>query len=111
MSNVWCVRADFGTETAAFVEGGYVAIGWLPKDDLSRIRTRDEIYPLYKASHPEDTSNIVIGQQVGKIARFVCEMAPGDYVITPDANTELLRFGLLSPEPSYYYAPDDATCP
>ena len=34
MTNVWCVRAEFGTYTKQFVDGGYVAIGWLPKSDL-----------------------------------------------------------------------------
>ena len=41
------------------------------------------VVPLYKAEHPDDTSNIVIGQQVGQIARFLLEIATGDYVITP----------------------------
>lgn len=61
MTSVWCVRAEFGTYTRQFVEGGYVAIGWMSKSDLSRIKTRDALYPLYKAEHPNDTSNIVIG--------------------------------------------------
>jgi len=75
MTNVWCVRAEFGTFTKHFVEGGYVAIGWLPNTDLSAIRSRDELYPIYKAEHPDDTSNIVIGQQVGQIARFLLEIS------------------------------------
>ena len=28
MSNVWCVRAGFGTYTKHFVEGGYMGIGY-----------------------------------------------------------------------------------
>ena len=111
MNSVWCVRAEFGTYTSAFVEGGYAAIGWLALVDLSHLKTRDEIYPLYKTAHPDDTSNIVIGQQVGQIVRFLCEMEPGDYVITPDANTELLHYGKIAPEPSYLYAPNDEKCP
>ena len=91
--NVFCVRADFGTYAKSFVAGGFVAIGWMPKTDLSAIATRDELYPLYKAEHPDDTSNIVVGQQVGQIARFLLEMKTGDYVITPAADTELLYFG------------------
>lgn len=82
MTNVWCVRADFGTYTKQFVDGGYVAIGWMPNSDLSRVERRDELYPLYKAEHPDNTSNIVIGQQVGQIARFLLEIQAGDYVIT-----------------------------
>jgi restriction system protein len=111
VSNVFCVRAEFGTYTQQFVSGGYVAIGWMPDSDLSAIATRDELYPLYKAAHPDDTSNIVIGQQVGQIARFLLEMKPGDYVITPAADTELLHYGRLATAPSYFYATADDGCP
>jgi len=111
MTNVWCVRADFGTYTKQFVEGGYVAIGWLSKVDLSGIRSRDELYPLYRQARPEDTSNIVIGQQVGQIARFLLEILPGDYVITPAADTEWLHYGQVEPDPSYFYTTADDGCP
>ena len=70
MTNRICVRAEFGSFTKQFVEGGYVAIGWMPNTDLSAVKSRDGLYPLYKQAHPDDTSNIVIGQQVGRIARF-----------------------------------------
>jgi restriction system protein len=111
MSDVWCVRAEFGTYTRYFVAGGYAAIGWIDKTDLSTITARDQLYPLYKAEHPNDTSNIVIGQQVGQIARFLLEMKAGDYVVTPAADTELLHFGTLAPDPSYFFAPRDDGCP
>ena len=75
MTNVWVVRAEFGKYTDNFVNGGYVAIGWMPEEDLSKIKTRDEIYPIYRLAHPNDTSNIVIGQQVGQIARFLLGLA------------------------------------
>jgi restriction system protein len=111
MSGVWCVRAEFGTYTRHFVEGGYVAIGWMPGVDLSAIRTRDALYPLYKQAHPDDTSNIVIGQQVGQISRFLLEIRAGDYVITPAADTERLHYGQVAPDPSYFYAPGGDGCP
>jgi restriction system protein len=111
MINVWCVRAEFGTYTKHFVEGGYVAIGWMPNIDLSRIKTRDELYPLYRAEHPEDTSNIVIGQQVGQIARFLLEIRAGDYVITPASDTEWLYYGEVGTDPSYVYADGSDGCP
>jgi|SRR5438093_2722883 len=111
MSNVFCVRAEFGTYTEQFVDGGYVAIGWMPNVELSTVTTRDEIYPLYKAEHPDDISNIVIGQQVGQIARFLLEMKAGDDVITPAADTELLHYGRLAPDPSYVYASGNDGCP
>lgn len=111
MTNVWCVRAEFGTYTKQFVEGGYVAIGWMSNSDLSRIKARDALYPLYKAEHPDDTSNIVIGQQVGQIARFLLEIQAGDYVITPAADTEWLHYGKLDPDPSYVFAEGGDGCP
>jgi restriction system protein len=111
MINVWCVRAEFGTYTKYFVEGGYVAIGWMPNSDLSRINTRDELYPLYRQEHPDDTSNIVIGQQVGQIARFLLEIRAGDYVVTPAADTEWLHYGEVGPDPSYVYADGSDGCP
>ena|SRR5207247_8482964 len=111
MSNLWCVRAEFGSYTSHFVNGGYVAIGWMPDTDLSAVSTRDELYPLFRAAHPDDTSKIVIGQQVGQIGRFLLEMKVGDYVITPAADTEWLHYGTLVADPSYFYAAGDDGCP
>ncbi len=111
MTSVFCVRAEFGSYTKHFVAGGYVAIGWIPATDLSAVKTRDELHPLYRAEHPADTSNIVIGQQVGQVARFLMEMRAGDYVFTPAADTELLHYGRIGPDPSYFYAAGDDGCP
>ena len=52
MTNVFCVRAEFGTYTQHFLNGKYAAIGWLPNNDLSSVATKEEIYPLYKAAYP-----------------------------------------------------------
>jgi predicted Mrr-cat superfamily restriction endonuclease len=111
MTGVFCVRAEFGSYTRHFVEGGYVAIGWMPYTDLSGILSRDELYPLYKQAHPDDTSNIVIGQQVGQIARFLLDISAGDFVITPSADTESLHYGRVAPDPSYVFANGDDGCP
>jgi len=111
MSNVWCVRAEFGTYTSQFLAGGYVAIGWMPTTDLSAVQSRDALYPLYRTTYPKDTSNIVVGQQVGQIARFLLEMQTGDFVITPASDTEKLHFGRLLTDPSYIYAAGDDGCP
>jgi len=111
MTNLFCVRAEFGTYTKHFVDGSFVAIGWMPNTDLSAAKSRDELYPLYKGEHPDDTSNIVIGQQVGQIARFLLEIAAGDYVITPAADTEWLHHGQVGPDPSYFYGSGEDGCP
>lgn len=103
MPEVYCVRADFGTYTELFLKGGYAAIGWLHRSDLSKVKSKDALYPLYKKEHPDDTSNIVIGQQVGQIARFLFDIQPGDYVVTPAADTQWLHYGIMEADPSYYF--------
>jgi predicted Mrr-cat superfamily restriction endonuclease len=108
--NLFCVRAEFGSFTQHFLDGGYVAIGWLPNNDLSGVSSRDELYPLYKNEYPKDTSNVVIGQQVGQISRFLHEIKSGDYVITPAQNTDFIYYGVIKEE-AYYFADDSDGCP
>jgi predicted Mrr-cat superfamily restriction endonuclease len=111
MTGVFCVRADFGTYTRQFLQGGYAAIGWMPNTDLSGITGKEQLYPLYRLAHPEDTSNIVIGQQVGQIARFLLDIHGGDFIITPAADTEWLHYGKVAPDPSYYHGTTEDGCP
>jgi len=111
VTKVWCVRGEFGKYTPDFLKGGYAAIGWLVDYDLSGCTSREDIVPLYKEAYPQDTSNVVIGQQVGQISRFLFEMKAGDTVITPDGNTELLHHGVVKDDPSYRYAPNSDNCP
>lgn len=103
MPNVFVVRAEFGTYVDHFINGGYAGIGWIADDDLSDIRNRDELYPIYRAAHPEDTSNVVIGQQVGQIARFLLEIKAGDYVIVPSGNTDIIYYGIVELDRSYFF--------
>jgi predicted Mrr-cat superfamily restriction endonuclease len=111
MPELFCVRAEFGNYTNHFLKGNYIAIGWLSDTDLARIKNRDELYPIYKREHPEDTSNVVIGQQVGQIARFLLEIEAGDYVITPSSDTEYIYYGVIEPDPSYFYSDGSDGCP
>lgn len=111
MINLWCVRADFGHYTKNFIDGGYAGIGWMPNVDLTAVASRDDLYPLYKAAHPDDTSNIVIGQQVGQIARFLLDVRAGDFIITPAADTEWLHYGRVGADPSYFHVTSDDGCP
>lgn len=110
LPELYCVRADFGTYTHHFLEGNYIAIGWLRDTDLSTIKSRDELYPLYRRQHPKDKSNVVIGQQVGQISRFLLEIKPGDYVITPAADTEFIYYGVVEDTP-YFLSDGKDGCP
>lgn len=110
MTSLWCVRAENGKWAKAFVDGGYVAIGWNGIPDVGEVQTREELYAIYKTANPQETSNIVIGQQVGQIARFLLDIHAGDYVITPAADTEWLHYGRVEPDPSYFFS-KETDCP
>lgn len=110
MPNLLVVRSNYGQYTPQFLSGQYVAIGWLDTIDLSNIESRDELYPIYKQYYPNDTSSIVIGQQVGQIGRFLLEIKEGDYVITQSVNSDRIHYGMVVG--GYYYAPNaDDGCP
>jgi predicted Mrr-cat superfamily restriction endonuclease len=111
LTSLYFIRSDFGRYAEAFVSGGYAAVGWIPKMDLSGITQRAELYPIYQQAHPEDSSPIVIGQQVGQLSRFLLEMKAGDYVLTSARDSELLYFGIVEDDPSYYYYTDRDNCP
>ena len=106
MSNVWCVRAGSGAYAKQFVHGGYVGVHFGITSDLTQVSSRDELTAIYRAAHPDEISNLVIGQQVGQLARFLLEMQEGDYVLTPAADAALLHYGRLTDGPPYA---DDAS--
>ena len=108
---LFVVRAEYGRYAQAFRQGGYVAIGWIGGTGLDGVTEKGELYDLYRAAHPGDTSPVVIGQQVGQIARFLLELRPGDYVMTPTAETDRVLYGRVLAEPGYTYAPGDPACP
>ena len=110
MPEIYCVRAEYGSYAKHFVNGGYIAIGWNNVNDLSKVKSKEDLYPIYKKAYPEDTSNIVVGQQVGQIARFLFDIEAEDYVITPDADTELLHIGVVQPTPPYFFADGKDGC-
>ena len=110
-TRIWVVRAEFGRYTDHFLNGGYVGIGWIPDEDLATVRDIDELRGLYLQAYPDDTSNYVIGTQVGQIRRFLLEMASGDYVITPASDTEWIHFGQVLEESYRYHAEETDGCP
>jgi restriction system protein len=101
---LWVIRAEFGTYTKHFVEGAYVAVDYSIGETLEAARSREQIASMYRDAHPDEQSNIVVGQQSGQLARFLLEMQEGDYVITPSADTEWLRFGVLT-DKRYWFEP------
>jgi restriction system protein len=105
VKNIWCIRANFGAFANHFVNGGYVAIGYDLTSSLAEVTSRDEITSIYKAAHPEETSNLVVGQQVGQVARFLLDIKEGDYVVTPAADTDWLHYGRVNNK-GYWFEED-----
>jgi restriction system protein len=110
MTRVWVVRSEFGKYSDHFVNGGYVAAGWLPTHNLTVFDNREEILQLYKKEHPEEKPRRA-NANAGMIATFSSDIKPGDYVITPRSYTEWLDYGPVQAE-SLYYSPNTGDgCP
>lgn len=109
MTEVFCVRAEYGQYASAFIKGGYIAIGWVPKIDFSNLKLGDyeKLRETYVHEHPT-VSPLSLGQNVGQIARFLFEVKPEDIVVTPTYEVEKLAVGKVT---SNYYYETDAACP
>ena len=108
---VWVVRADFGKHADAFRKGGYVAIDYSISEPYPIGAGKDAFIEVYKKYNPSSTSNVVIGQQVGQVMRFCEGIAPGDYVITPSVNSDVLYYGKVLDEPYRYEAESTDSAP
>lgn len=111
MSNVWCIRAEYGTYANHFVKGGFIGIGYEIEESLAGVTNKDELATIYRKAHPTETSNLVVGQQVGQVGRFLLEMKEGDYVITPSSDTEWLYYGRISSKGYWFDQSPSDGCP
>ena len=103
MTNVWVIRANNGKYTGHFVDGAYVGAGWLLENDLSDVKSKEELAEMYRQAHPEQSPQVV-GAYVGTLWLFL-QMGVGDYVITPCSDSQWLYYGRVADVP-YYYAPN-----
>jgi len=110
MPNVWVVRADGGEYTDQVVKGGYTGIGWVELGDVSSAADPAELEKRYREAFPNEASPAVIGTQVGQVARFLFELAAGDYVITPEREMPYLRYGKVEPGLPYYVSSPGDGC-
>ena len=108
---VWVVRAEFGKHADAFRSGGYVAIDYSISEPYPIGEGREAFIAVYKKHNPSSSSNVVVGQQVGQITRFCEDMKPGDYVITPSENNDVLYYGKLLDEPYHFDEEPGDSCP
>ena len=105
---VWCVRADGGRYIPQFLRFGFIGIGWLPQVNLLVVTDRQDLYSLYAEAYPGVSSRVVMGQQVGQIARFLLEIQSGDYVVSPRRGGQLY-YGVV--QGGYLYANGTDGCP
>lgn len=82
---------------------------WDVEKDLSGLKSIEDLRAIYKRERP-NSKGILAEQHIGQIARFLFDLKPGDYVITPSFETEHIYHGILRPEPYYYNTIKDG-CP
>lgn len=103
--NVWVIRANGGRYTAQWVRGGYASIGFCIKtQDALKLETADEFESVFREQNPNETSEGRIQTNARQIHRFVVTIRPGDYVITPEAKPNRLRYGRVANQPVYWDA-------
>ena len=110
MVRLWCVRAEGGEYTQAFLDGGYIGIGWeIP--DLTEMRTSEQVDGLHRLRYPGDSAHRR-GNAVASIVAFRSLIQSWDFIITPAANRQLLHYGIVTADPSYFFVEGgDGDCP
>ena len=104
---MFCVRADGGRFAQAFVSGGYVAIGWNDVQDLDSANPDDDIKTMLREAYPEWNERD-IGRDGGQIRRFIFEITPDDFVLTPTYDSNILQLGKIRPGPLAVVSDDDS---
>ena len=108
--DLWCVRAEKGEYTSKFVNGGYVAAGWLPKHGLAAVKDTKEIHRLFAQEHKDVVGKQKAGWHVGQINAFSLKIGVGDYVITPGEDSSELWYGRIVSKTYQKNNPNDG-CP
>ena len=99
---VWLVRALHGQWTQAFVENGYIGIGYdMDGMDLSKVENKQDIHNAYVRLNPDKTTRGAIRNAVSNIAQFQFDITVGDYVFTPD-NKGVVWWGRVIGVPEYH---------
>lgn len=80
--NMWMIRAGRNAALIRdFEESNYVAVGWDRLEDLSGMRSKDELATAHREAYPDQK----VGKQrlqIGMLSRFCLDIQTGDYVIT-----------------------------
>ena len=81
--SLWLVRAGrHGEQEQGALENSVVTIGWNEFDDLSKIKSREELTDLYIKLNP-GSKKMSVANMVGQIWRFIKDIQKGDLVALP----------------------------
>jgi restriction system protein len=112
MTSVWCVRSGGGMFAENFLNGGFVGIGWREiSEDLGPLKTREQLFGVVRRYFPDIQSGVLLSNYVNEIHRFLFEIKPGDYLIIPSSDTDVLNYGVVDEGPVYYDPTVEDGCP
>lgn len=81
--SLWLVRAGrHGEQEQGALDNNVVTIGWNEFNDLSKIKSREELTQLYLKLNP-GSKKMKAANEVGQIWRFIQEIQKGDLVALP----------------------------
>jgi restriction system protein len=90
---LWMVRAGkHGAQEATAIEKNIVAIGWNELENLSGVKTREELAELLQKAYPEGTPNAV-ANFVGQIWAFISRIQVNDWVVLPLKHRSAIAIG------------------
>ncbi|WP_319521882.1 restriction endonuclease [uncultured Desulfosarcina sp.] len=103
---MWMIRAGRNAALVQdFEEKNYVAVGWCDLNDLSEVKSKEDLELLFRKAYPGD-SPAKFRMSFGQIARFRFEIQKGDYAIT--YNPEYRHYPIGKIISDYEYVPDSA---
>lgn len=95
-SKAWLVRAGrHGERETLALEQSLVLVGWQELDDLSGIRTRDDLRARLESTYPEAGSGRIINW-AGQLWAFLDRVQPGDLVVLPLKHTPAIAIGQVT---------------
>ena len=102
MPNVWIMRAGGDGELAdIFLRDNHISVGYNLKLNATGLTERSDFRDACGRANP-DKKRRTISAYGDSVHRFITRLAPGDYVVTPTANRETVRFGVIVNSSPYF---------
>ena len=103
----WLVRAgSHGEQEQVALEENVVTIGWNEFPNLSNVKSREELYQVYRTIYPDSSKNKA-GNEVGQLWRFIREIQIGDLVALPLKTESSIAIGKITGNYAYKAISDD----